>query len=800
MAKSNTKMNLELSHKELKREVTLTPENWKVIEEESLDKPLIGQDRALAALEFGIGNKLKGFNIYVSGYPGSGKLKAINHFLEEKARTEPPPGDWCYVYNFRDPYCPKKIGLPRGGARTFRLEIQNFIQEAQKALVEAFESKEYAGRRQEIIDDFKEQEESLFEVLHRQAKENNFTIRRTPIDYVIIRLDDEGKPLNDKKFRRLDKSMQNEILSIQDELKELLMSLLREKRDLERENTSKLVDLEKKVALFCIEGLLEELLSKYEGLDDVQTYLEDIKTDIIQELKGFLEDVPENFLPHPSKGTGITKYEVNIVVDNTDLQGAPIIAELNPTYNNLFGKVEHESHMGTLVTNFTFIRSGALHRANGGYLILPMKELLLNYFSWDSLKRALNNAELVIEDAGERYGFLTTKTLKPDPIPLNVQVILIGSSWLYLLLHWWDEDFRELFKVKAEFDTVMDFSKESILEFAMVTRKILKENDLLPIGKDAMCRLAEEASRLAGDRKKISIKFRDIRDILNEANHYALLAEESMIGAHQIDKAVESKFYRSNLIQEKINEMIQRNQLIIEFKGTRVGQINGISLIELGDISFGRPIRITATIGTGKEGILDIEREAKLAGPIHTKGVLILNGYLLDKYGQDSPISIAGNLVFEQSYSEIEGDSASSAELYTLISSLTQIPLKQSIAVTGSVNQKGEVQPVGGINEKIEGFFEVCKLKGLDGNQGVLIPAANKENLILKNEVVEAVKEGLFHIWAVRTIDEGLELLTGIPAGKMKASGEYTKDSIHFKVFQRIDQLNLTLKKYSNSQ
>jgi len=793
-------MNLELSHKELKNKVTLTPENWKTIEEQSLDKPLIGQDRALAALEFGIGNKLRGFNIYVSGYPGSGKLKAINHFLQEKAKTETPPGDWCYVYNFTDPYCPKKIALPQGGARTFRTEIQNFIREAQKSLFEAFESKEYAERRQEIIDDFKEKEESLIEVIHRHAKENNFAIRRTPIDFMIIRLDEEGKPLSDKEFRRLDESRQNEILSVQDELKELLMSLLREKRSLDREKSSNLLALEKKVALFCIEGLLEELLSKYEGLDDVQAYLEDVKKDIIEDLKGFLEDTPEDILSNTGSGSGIDRYEVNILVDNTDLQGAPIVVELNPTYNNLFGKVEHESEMGTLVTNFTFIRSGALHRANGGYLILPMKELLLNYFSWDSLKRALNNAELVIEDAGERYGFLTTKTLKPDPIPLNVQVILIGSSWLYLLLHRWDEDFRELFKVKAEFDTVMDYSQERILEFAMVIRKILVENDLLPISKDAMCRLVEEASRLAGDRKKISIKFRELRDILNEANHYALLSEESAIGPHQIERAVVSRYYRSNLIQEKINEIIQRNQLIIELQGACIGQINGISLIELGDISFGRPVRITAAIGTGKAGILDIEREAKLAGPIHTKGVLILNGYLLDKYGQDSPISLAGSLVFEQSYSEIEGDSASSAELYTLISSLTQIPLKQSIAVTGSVNQKGEIQAVGGINEKIEGFFEVCKLKGLDGEQGVLIPAANKDNLMLKNEVVEAVKNRRFHIWAVDNVDEGLELLTGISAGKMLANGEYPKDSIHFKASRRIDQLNRTLKKYSNSK
>lgn len=788
----------ELSPFELRKEVHLTAENWRVIEEVPLAKPLIGQDRALAALEFGIGNKLRGFNIYVAGYPGSAKLKAINHFLEEKARKETPPGDWCYVNNFKNPYCPRKIGLPQGGARIFKEEMNNFIQEVQQNLIKAFESQEYADWRQEVIDTYSEREESLFKDLHKKAKDNNFVIRRTPIDILVIPVNEEGKPLTDEEFSQLKMAKRKELLGIQEDLKALLVNLLRQKRDLDRERMKELLELEKRVALFRIESILEELLTKYASVDDVVAYLDDVKQDIMDDLKGFMEHTLANAASNSTSGTPVTKYEINIVTDNNNLQGAPMVVELNPTYFNLFGKVEHESRMGTLVTNLTLIRGGALHRANGGYLILPMKELLLNYFSWDSLKRALNNAELTIEDVGERYGFISAKSLKPDPIPLNVQVILIGAPWLYFLLHSWDEDFKELFKVKAEFDAVMDFSEEQVLEFAMVARKIGKENDLLPINKDAMCRLVEQASRMAGDREKISIKFREIRDILNEANHYAVLSGETKIGAHQIEKAVDSRYYRSNLIQEKINEMIGRNQLIIELKDSRVGQLNGISLIELGDISFGRPIRITASIGSGKEGIIDIEREAKLGGPIHTKGVMILNGYLLNKYGQDKPISIAGNLVFEQSYSEIEGDSASCAELYVLLSSLAQVPLKQGIAVTGSVNQMGEVQPVGGINQKIEGFFEVCKQVGLDGKQGVLIPAANKENLMLKKELLEAVKQDLFHIYAARTIDDGIELLTDTPAGALNNKGEFPEESIHFKVNQRIDALNRNLKKYAH--
>ncbi|MBT8394352.1 MAG: AAA family ATPase, partial [Bacteroidia bacterium] len=551
---------------------------------------------------------------------------------------------------------------------------------------------------------------------------------------------------------------------------------------------------------YSIESLLEELMEKYNKFNDVLNYLGDIKRDIIENLDHFLNGIASKDQTSSIGVQGIIKYEVNVVTDNSKLDGSPIVIEQNPTYNNLFGKVEHESQMGTLLTNFTLIRSGSLHKANGGYLVIPLKELLMNYFSWDGLKRALKNNEIIMEDASERLGFLSAKSLKPDPIPLDVQIILIGSPQLYYLLFEYDEDFRELFKVKAEFDTTMDFTIENVKDFAKVIYKLEKENSLIPVSDHGMVSLLEHSSRMANDRNKISIKFREIKDIMIEADHYAKLNKAKEVSGDLILKSVNARYYRSNLIQEKINELIKRNKIMIDFKDSKIGQINGISVLDLGDITFGKPNKITVSIASGKEGLVDIEREAKLGGSIHTKGVLIILGYLYEKYAQNKPISLKASLVFEQSYSEIEGDSASSAELYAILSSLSKLPINQGIAVTGSINQKGEIQPVGAINEKIEGYFEACKQVGLTGDQGVLIPIGNRDNLMLKQEVIHAVKDGLFKIWAVKTIDEGIEILTGIPSGKRLKNGSFSKSSVHFRVDQRIDELNKNLRQYSETK
>ncbi|NNL16104.1 MAG: AAA family ATPase [Flavobacteriaceae bacterium] len=789
-----------LGVKELKGWLDYKAIDWRGIKADFPSKPLIGQERALKALEFGTGNKSNGFNIYVSGYPGSGKLKAIKYFLEKRANLEPSPGDWCYVNNFNDPYYPKKLKLPQGGAVIFKNEINIFIEEARDALIKAFESKEYADRKEELITKFHQKEIELFKEIHAKAKANNFTIKRTPIELIVLPLDEEGVPLLDKKFQKLEKRKKEEILKKQNNLKEELISLLRKNREIERERNSFLIKLEEKVALYSIESLLEELMEKYNKFNDVLNYLGDIKRDIIENLDHFLNGIASKDQTSSIGVQGIIKYEVNVVTDNSKLDGSPIVIEQNPTYNNLFGKVEHESQMGTLLTNFTLIRSGSLHKANGGYLVIPLKELLMNYFSWDGLKRALKNNEIIMEDASERLGFLSAKSLKPDPIPLDVQIILIGSPQLYYLLFEYDEDFRELFKVKAEFDTTMDFTIENVKDFAKVIYKLEKENSLIPVSDHGMVSLLEHSSRMANDRNKISIKFREIKDIMIEADHYAKLNKAKEVSGDLILKSVNARYYRSNLIQEKINELIKRNKIMIDFKDSKIGQINGISVLDLGDITFGKPNKITVSIASGKEGLVDIEREAKLGGSIHTKGVLIILGYLYEKYAQNKPISLKASLVFEQSYSEIEGDSASSAELYAILSSLSKLPINQGIAVTGSINQKGEIQPVGAINEKIEGYFEACKQVGLTGDQGVLIPIGNRDNLMLKQEVIHAVKDGLFKIWAVKTIDEGIEILTGIPSGKRLKNGSFSKSSVHFRVDQRIDELNKNLRQYSETK
>lgn len=784
-----------LDFKKLRRQVNISTKSWDLIKGKHPLKTLIGQDRALQALEFGISNKNSGFNIYVSGYPGSGKRVAINHFLEEKAKNEISPGDWCYVNNFRDSYYPKKLGLKKGGALILKNEMAKLIEEAQIALLKAFDSKEYANKRQGIFDEFQQKEISLFQNIYAKAHSNNFSISRTPIEIRVVPVDDAGNPINDKIFLKLSKKKQKEIIQSRDMLMDELNGLLRQNRELDKERKNAIIQLENDVALYAIESLLEELKDKYQKNATVMDHLEAVKNDIIENLGEFLKVSNHKNRITSAPIHNFLEYDINIITDNTDAEGAPIVMELNPTYNNLFGKVEHESDMGTLVTNFTLIRGGALHRANGGYLIIPLKDLLLNYFAWDGLKRALKNNEVIIEDASERFGFLSTKSLKPDPIPLNVKIILIGSPMMYHLLYRWDEDFKELFKVKAEFDTSMDYSVANERDFASVIYKIQNENNLLPIDHKAISLLVEQSCRIAEDQNKISIRFGELSDILFEANHYAQLASRSHISSNEIDKAIEAKFYRSNLIQEKINELIKRHTLMIELKGAKIGQINGISVLNLGDIMFGHPNKITVNVSSGKEGLIDIEREAKLGGRLHTKGVLILSGFLGEKYGQKKAISLFASLVFEQSYSEIEGDSASSAELYAILSALSQLPIKQCIAVSGSVNQKGEIQPVGAINEKIEGFFEACRQRGFNDEQGVMIPKGNMDHLMLKHEVVKAVEEGKFHVWAISTIDEGIELLTGRPAGKRLKDGSFSKNSVHYLVDKRIESLNKILTK-----
>ena len=779
-------------------------------EMESLEA-IIGQERAVRALEFGLGIQELGFNIYVAGPPGTGKTTAVKRFLEEVAKGKAVPPDWCYVNNFRDPYRPNALRLPPGRGWEFQKDMKNLAEGARREIPRVFESDEYAAKREETVQGFQGQRQELTSQMGNRAQEEGFLLQMSPMGLLMIPVM-EGKPLSEEEFRALSQEVKQEVLQKREGLQEELKRAMRQLTGLEKKANEALRKLDQEVALYAVAPAITELVEKYEGLPEIVGCLKDMQDDIVENLSQFRKEAeaqPTSPLPMPgARELPFRKYEVNVVVDNSDLKGAPVVMEINPTYSNLFGVIEKEAQFGALITDFTMIRGGSLHRANGGYLVLPAEEMLRNPFSWDSLKRALRNKEIAVEEAGERLGFVTTKSLRPEPIPLDAKVVLIGQPRLYYLLYTLDEDFSELFKVKADFDTRMDRTDETIRDYAAFVCTLCREDGLKHLDASALAKVIEHSSRLAEDQEKLSARFGEISDIIREASFYATQEDSTYVTAVHVQKAIEEKFYRSNLLQERISEMIERGTLIIDAVGEEVGQVNGLSVVSLGDITFGRPSRITASIGLGREGLIDIEREAKLGGPIHTKGVMILSGYLAEKYAQDKPLSLSARLVFEQSYSGVEGDSASSTELYALLSNLSGLPIKQGIAVTGSINQKGEVQAIGGVNEKIEGFFETCKAKGLTGEtasssvetQGVLIPESNVQNLMLKGEVVEAVREGKFQVWSVKSADEGIEILTGVKAGVRKEDGTFEEDSVNDRVDRRLSELAERMREFAREE
>jgi lon-related putative ATP-dependent protease len=764
---------------------------------------IIGQERAVRALEFGLGIKETGFNMYVAGPPGTGKTTAVKRFLERVARDKPVPPDCCYVNNFRDPYRPKALRLPPGRGREFQKDVKNLVEGARQEIPRIFESEQYAARKEETVQGFQKQRQELISQMGERAQEEGFFLQMSPMGLLIIPVA-EGKTLSEEEFRALSPEVREEILQKREGLQDELKRTMRQFTGLDKKTSRALQDLDQEVALSVVEPSVSELIQKYKELPEVATYLEEVRNDMVENLSQFRREAeaqPTPPLMAPGAGElPFRKYEVNVVVDNSELEGAPVIMELNPTYNNLFGRIEKEAQFGALVTDFTMIREGSLHRANGGYLVLPADGLLGSVFSWDSLKRALRNQEIAVEEAGERLGFITTKSLRPEPIPLDIKVVLIGQPMIYYLLYNLDEDFSELFKVKADFDSRMARTDENIRDYAAFVCTLCHEESLKHLDASALAKVIEHSSRLAEDQEKLSARFGEVSDIIREASFYATQDDAAHVTAAHVQKAIEEKFYRSNLIQERVNEMIERGTIMIDAVGEEVGQVNGLSVSSLGDITFGQPSRITASVGLGREGLVDIEREAKLGGPIHTKGMMILSGYLTEKYAQDKPLSLSARLVFEQSYSEVEGDSASSTELYALLSSLSGLPIQQGIAVTGSVNQKGEVQAIGGVNEKIEGFFETCKAKGLTGEQGVLIPESNVQNLMLKEEVVKVVSEGKFHIWAVRTVDEGIEILTGAKAGARTEDGSFEEDSVNDRVDRRLRELAEMIRDFAKEE
>lgn len=768
-------------------------------------KGIIGQDRAVQALQFGLDIKATGFNIYVAGPPGIGKMTAVKSYLGQLAADKNTPPDWCYVNNFTDPYLPHVIEVPAGRGLQLKEDMNTLISHVSREVPKLFESGEYETKRGNIARDLEDRREKVLEDLNEKASEGGFNLQSTPLGLAFSPASD-GQTLSEQEFEALPEPEKKQRQEALEKLKDQLKAGMKKIRKTEKDFQKKLQDLDKKVVLYLVEGLIEDLVEKYDDLPDVQNFLKEVQDDIVDNIDLFK---PSSAPPGTEQGVPpmpwmeelpFRKYEVNVIVDNSEQKGAPVVVEQNPSYTNLFGRIEKEAQLGALHTDFTLIKAGSLHKANGGYLVLPAEDTIRDFLTWDGLKRALRSHKIQIEEPAERMGFVATKSVKPEPIDLDIKVILVGRPLLYRLLHIYDEDFPELFKVKADFDTTMDSNDGNVEDFCSFLCTICAKEGLLHVKGEAVAKLLEYAARLAEDQEKLSTHFGALADLFREANFWARKEKANHILPKHVEKAIDEKVYRSNLIQKKIEEMIDRGTLLIDTEGKKTGQINGLSVMSLGDYAFGKPSRITTSVGPGREGIIDIEREVEMGGPSHSKGVLILSGYIAQKFAKDKPSSLAARLVFEQSYEGVDGDSASSTELYALLSALSELPIRQDVAVTGSVNQQGEVQAIGGVNQKIEGFFDVCKVKGLSRNQGVLIPESNIKNLMLREDVVEAVKAGKFHIWPVRTVDEGIEMLTGVEAGERGKDGRFPENSINERVEKRLTEFAQTLKAYRQTE
>ncbi len=779
---------------QLKKECDFNPDHMHA-NDLTLPDELIDQKRAEEALQLGLKIKADGFNVFASGDEGTGKMTAVKMFLEKWVDKEPTPADWCYVYNFKDPYQPTKLNLPAGWGSKLKNDMKVFVSDVLQALTKTFESETYNSKRQSIKDKYDKIQSDLTLSINEKAEKESLLIKQTPVEVYTIPIK-HGEVMTDEEFDKLPVAEKKIIQEKQTRFNNEMDSALKKQRLLEKEMIKEFKKLENEIARLSINDITEDLCYKYNSIQDVVEYLKNVKNDMLENLSDFMLAQKEKFEDLTIRENEFSKrYQINVLVDNGDQKGSPVIIESNPTYINLIGNVEKEPLMGSLITDFTMIRRGSLHKANGGYLIIKVAELFKNIFSWEALKRAIRNKEIVIEDVGEQLGYLTTKTLKPAPIPLQVKVILVGHPVYYHLLYDYDSDFKSLFKIKAEFNSEMDRTPENTAKYLSFFKRLAEKENLCMPELEALKKLEEFGARYTEDQNKLSMRFGKIADVLREANHYATEENATCISHTHIEKAIEKRIYRSNMIAEKINEMINNKHILINLTGKEVGQVNALSIIDMGDIMIGKPSKITCTINLGKEGVITVEREAELSGPIHTKGVLILNGYLAGKFFQDKPVSLSARLVFEQSYGEVDGDSAASTELYALLSSLANVPIQQGIAVTGSVNQKGEIQSIGGINEKIEGYFEVCKLMGLNAEQGIIIPSSNIQNLMLKNDVIEAVKRNQFKIWSVDTIDDGIEILTGKKAGSIEEEG-----TIHWMINNTLTEFSTTLKEFGEEE
>ncbi len=759
----------------------------------------IGQDRALTAIEFGLGIRDGGFNVFVLGEPGTGRSSTIKKLLSRRAANEPVPEDWCYLNDFKESGRAVCLRMPAGMGRQLQKDVEALVVRLAEEIPRVFESKEYEQQKNQIASDYQEKHHRLYEELEVEANRKHFVLQRSVSGLVLVPTKD-GQPLSQQEYEDLSDEERATLDQSGSELQERLAEVMRQVRDQEKEMRAATLKMEKEVLHLAVGHLFEELEEKYRDYDQVLEHFADCTKNILERIDEFRPSEGPS-LPIPglkglSQEPSFDRYRVNLFIDNGELSGAPVVYEANPTYFNLFGRIEHVIQMGNAITNFTMIKPGALHRANGGYLILDCREVLINVFTYEALKRSIRKREVKIEDMAEQFRLIATVSLKPQPVPLDCKIILIGTPQLYYLLYTLDPDFRKYFKVKADFDRMMKNTWENVQQYALFVAAKCNEENIRHFEPAGVARLVEYSARMIEDKGRLSSRFLDIADLIREASFYAVRQDQALVGAAHVELAIEAKTYRSNKVEERIQEFIDEGSILVDTDGSVVGQVNGLSVYMLGDYSFGKPSRVTVRTYLGKGGMVNIEREVKLSGPTHDKGVLILAGFFGDRFAQDKPLALAASICFEQSYGGIDGDSASSTELYGLLSALSGRPVRQGIAVTGSVNQHGHLQPIGGVNEKVEGFYTVCKAKGLTGEQGVMIPVQNVKNLMLNKEVIEAVAGGQFRIWAVSTIDEGIEILTGTPAGERQEDGSWPEGTVNGLVDRRLRQMAESLRKF----
>jgi lon-related putative ATP-dependent protease len=753
----------------------------------------LGQERAVEALRFGVGIRREGYNLFAFGPPHTGKYSVIRTLLDARAAEMQAPPDWCYVNNFDAAHRPRALRLPPGTGVKLRAQMERLVDDLKSTIPTAFESDEYRARRQVIDQEFKERQESAFEELQKQATEKSVALIRTPTGLALAPTY-EGDVIRPDVFEKLPEEQRATIEHDMEELQKQLQEAMRLLPQWEKERRDKVRELSREVTSFVVAHVMDALRAEFSELGEVIEYLNAVEHDIIENFDSFVERREEApvlipGLPIPQgqgEGAYLRRYRVNVIVDNSSREGAPVVFEDHPTQPNLVGRAEHVAEMGTLITDFGLIKPGALHRANGGYLVLDARKLLTQPFSWDALKRALRSREMRVESPGQMLSIVSTVSLEPEPIPLDLKVVLIGERLLYYLLCQYDPEFEDLFKVAVDFEEDMDRDAGATRNYARLIATLARKSELHPFDAAGVARVIEHSARLAGDAEKLSAQVDRIHDLLREADYWAGEGGREVVTERDVQAAIDAQIRRADRLRERGLEAITRGTILIDSEGERVGQVNGLSVISLGNYAFGRPTRITARVRLGRGEVVDIERKVELGGPLHSKGVFILEGFLGARFAVDRPLSLSASLVFEQSYGGVDGDSASSTELYALLSALAQAPIKQSFAVTGSVNQHGEVQAIGGVNEKIEGFFDVCKARGLSGEQGVLIPISNVKHLMLRQDVIEAVESGQFRIFPVETIDQGIEILTATPAGERAGDGLFPEGTINRRVEDRL--------------